>query len=172
MGDNLQSIVSQVREKHESAVAAREKKVAEERAEKQRKSEDGVKFLKQHVVPLLEKAKAALEAEGLPAEIIDEFENERALRQRRSVLLRCSGPERKTSSGGTVLPKSRPAIFQSDGTTMTWGMGDRFEAGNASSPSSPVPVERVEAAVAEATKRVAESYFESIDRFRSRLQWD
>lgn len=118
-----------------------------------------VTALQSIVIPLLEHVQIAFESEGIPVEIIDNFDNKNA--PQAHVGFECCGPFCSDSHGAVDLAVSDRAVFYHDGTSFHFGVAKSFsdQAGRRTCIEGDITQ-----AVLAAIEEVAESFFRSVER--------
>jgi hypothetical protein len=119
----------------------------------------------------LEDAKQALEGQDIPVEIKSGFDVENDVNTDPSVSFVCIGPERKNRHGGRSEPKSRSAMFSSDGLRIFIELGTQVISNSFKEERFSAEAGKAEAMIARAVQGVLDSYFVSVDELRNSGIW-
>jgi hypothetical protein len=121
----------------------------------------GQAVLVKAVLPILARAKEAIEKTGVPCFIEPKF----AVGDKPHVVFRCAGPSQNNPSGRKSEPQSAPAYFESvDGTTMR--IGKYSDAPGQTEPLGSAGVQDAEELVEKAIEAVLASYYEQVANLR------
>jgi hypothetical protein len=167
MAPDFKSIVSEAKRRHEETSLAEGQKQNLERERDNRQGNLALKWLQGVVIPLITQAKTALQQEGIPVEVDQEFEVVNRINPRPWLSIRCSGPKTERLGGGHSNPQSTAFFIDCD--------GDSFRAGyntlNMRQPekwSSPRPIAmpNVDEFISDGIKTVVDSYYAEVRKGR------
>jgi hypothetical protein len=157
--NQLKKIARAAAERSAARRAALDKKAEQARAEHERRFKIAAAALENEIAPLLEQAKLAFESEGVPVEIITNFEEVGA--PQAQVAFQCAGPFWSNAHGAVDLATSDRAIFSHDGTDFNVGIGKSFSK----QVTSRTRIEgEVTPQVLKAVEAVVDSFFLDVER--------
>jgi hypothetical protein len=153
----------------EIAKRAKEKADAQEAAEAKAFADSsdqvsaGQAVLVKAVLPILARAKEAIQKTGVPCFIEPKF----GVGVKPHVVFRCAGPSQNNLSGRKSEPQSAPAYFESvDGTTIGVRIGKYPNAPGQTEPLGSAGVQDAEELVEKAIEAVLASYYEQVANLR------
>ncbi len=160
---DFQSMIANAKQQYEQRIQQAKDKAEKAREAQTRIEEAETNWLKRHIIPLLERAKRAFHAQGVPTEMGSNFGVLRSISGKPTVWVRCIGPTVTTTIGGQVTPTSKPAYFRCDGQTLEIGLGNS----NLGEPWSPDTIfssmdvggADIKNSIATAIQSVLESYY-------------
>lgn len=157
--DPLQEIARKAAERSVARRAEEAKRREQARLDHERRFATAAEALRTSVLPLLERARVAFESEGVPVEIIPNFEETSS--PQAQVAFGCAGSFWSNAHGAVDLAVSSRAVFFHDGTNFHVGMAKSYSK----QVTGRTRVEGdVEPQVLAAVEEVVESFFRDVER--------
>lgn len=157
--DQLKEIARAAVERSLARRADEARRQEQARLDHERRFAVAVTALNSEIIPLLEQAKLAFQSEGVPVEIVTNFEETGA--PQAQVAFECCGPFWSNMHGEVELAASDKAIFYHDGSNFHWGVAKSFS--NHATNRTRIDGE-IEGKVLAAVEEVVESFFRDVER--------
>jgi hypothetical protein len=163
MGADFDDMASKARAGHEARIAQQNRQDSAQRDDKERIVHAAKTALTADVLPLLEKAAAAVRKNGIETKITKDFEVNGIVSKHPTMTFRCVGPNR---TDGWQF-EGPAAFFTSDGSVIKVGVSKEHYDREPREHVGSAPPGQSEALVTQAVQKALDAYFVQLNKYRA-----